>query len=432
MPDGEPVSFGGIRRIWVELEPAYTPQPFPPASSDYFVRLELAVARDEEARWLDCSFLIDSSDTVLDLPTYTVSTPASLTQLGAVLNQNKLYYSQQIWLREDPQARIMQLAPFQLKFGDSVVNLVDHLPPQPLQVVGNYLVYRFTYEEDEEWTTWTSQNVDRSRVTVDTVAVPTGGVFGEAVLGRANAAEKLDITRFFDWQDSPPPAPPQIQALMAGTHTPAQAPDLPTFDKPLVSIQSPVALPDPVTLSSVLGAVTTNGAFRNMSGASATRGRGQPGARRVGQGGDGVLERLGAGARDRAECLRRRPVGEAGGGEVDVGRGRRRQQEGRRGQEGHQGRRRGRRHRCRYGHHGRRRRRGRRTRVTRGQVTPRPATASWAASPRSQPRPARRARRFRHATAAATAAGTAAGRGPRGSGRRSRRSSGRRSPIRAS
>ena len=270
MPDGEPVSFGGIRRIWVELEPAYTPQPFPPASSDYFVRLELAVARDEEARWLDCSFLIDSSDTLLDLPTYTVSTPASLTQLGAVLNQNKLYYSQQIWLREDPQARIMQLAPFQLKFGDSVVNLVDHLPPQPLQVVGNYLVYRFTYEEDEEWTTWTSQNVDRSRVTVDTVAVPTGGVFGEAVLGRANAAEKLDITRFFDWQDSPPPAPPQIQALMAGTHTPAQAPDLPTFDKPLVSIQSPVALPDPVTLSSVLGAVTTNGAFRNMSGASAT------------------------------------------------------------------------------------------------------------------------------------------------------------------
>src|SRR4051794_1806313 len=118
MPDGEPLSFGGIRRVWVEVDPAYTPAPFPPASGDYFVRLELGVVRDEQARWLDCSFLIDSSDTILDRPIYTVSTPASLTQLGAVLNQNKLYYSQQIWLREDPQARIMQLAPFQLTLGD--------------------------------------------------------------------------------------------------------------------------------------------------------------------------------------------------------------------------------------------------------------------------------------------------------------------------
>src|SRR4051794_8314157 len=270
MPDTEPLSFGGIRRVNVEVDPAYAPTPNVLIASEYFVRLELAVARDGDSQWLDCSFLMDTPDTSLDRPIYTVSAPADLTQIGAVLNQNKLYYSQQIWLREDPQARIMQLAPFQLTLDDKVVNLVDHLPPQPLQVVGNYLVYRFTYEDDAEWTSWTSTNVNRANVSVDTVAVPTGGVFGEAVLGRANSAEKLDITRFFDWQDSPPPAPPQIQALMAGTHTAAQAPDLPAFDKPMVSIQSPLALPDPVSLASVLGAVTTNGAFRNMSGASAS------------------------------------------------------------------------------------------------------------------------------------------------------------------
>jgi hypothetical protein len=269
-PNNEPVSLGGIRRLWVEVDPQFSPSTVTPTPNEYYVRLELAVALDDKAQWLDCSFLIDSTETSLDRPIYTVNTPANLTQLGAVLNQNALYYSQQIWLREDPQARIMQLAPFQLTLGGAPVNLVDHLQPQPLQVVGNYLVYRFTYEEDDDWKAWVGRNADRSRVSVDTVAVPTGGVFGEAVLGRANAAEKLDITRFFDWQDSPPPAPPQIQALTAGTHTPAQAPDLPTFGKPMVSIQSPVALPDPVTLSSVLTAVTTNGAFRNMSGASAS------------------------------------------------------------------------------------------------------------------------------------------------------------------
>ena len=338
MPDGDALSFGGIRRVWVEVDPAYTPGPFPPASGDYFVRLELGVVRDEQARWLDCSFLIDSSDTVLDRPIYTVSTPASLTQLGAVLNQNKLYYSQQIWLREDPQARIMQLAPFQFTLGDTVVNLVDHLPPQPLRSSGTTSCTG-SRTRRTRWTSWTSQNVDRSRVSVDTVAVPTGGVFGEAVLGRANSAEKLDITRFFDWQDSPPPAPPQVQALMAGTHTPAQAPDLPTFDKPLVSIQSPVAL---LFFSSGDALERAGGGHDERrvpehERRERQRRRGEPGPRRLWQGGDRVPERLGAGARDHAERLRGRSLREAGGGEVDVGRRSGGQQEGGRGEEGRRG-----------------------------------------------------------------------------------------------
>ena len=40
------------------------------------------------------------------------------------------------------------------------------------------------------------------------VPIQTGGVFAEAVLDRANAAEKLDITRFWNWQDSPIPLSP--------------------------------------------------------------------------------------------------------------------------------------------------------------------------------------------------------------------------------
>jgi outer membrane protein OmpA-like peptidoglycan-associated protein len=36
-----------------------------------------------------------------------------------------------------------------------------------------------------------------------TVALPTRGVLGEAVLGRSPSAEKIDLTRFWNWQDSP-------------------------------------------------------------------------------------------------------------------------------------------------------------------------------------------------------------------------------------
>ena len=35
--------------------------------------------------------------------------------------------------------------------------------------------------------------------------MPTGGFFAEAVLGRFNSAEKLDLSRFWNWQDSPIP-----------------------------------------------------------------------------------------------------------------------------------------------------------------------------------------------------------------------------------
>ncbi|MFC7529171.1 hypothetical protein [Actinoplanes sp. GCM10030250] len=267
--NGSPLSFGRIAQLSLKIDPNYTPGPLAP---EHFIGLELAVRLGSDTRWLNCGFLIGDSVGDLAGPLLGVTAPAALAGLGAILNEDRLYYSRQIWLHEDPQARIMQLAPFQLDVGGgTTINLVDHLSPQPLEVVGNYLVYRFTYEQDQEWETWRKKYADRSVASdVDVVAVPTGGVVAEAVLGRANSAEKLDLTRFFDWADSPPPAPPAIQALQAGTHTAAEAPALGTFDTPLVAMQTPVALPDPVGLSSVLAAITTSDAFRNMSGLAAS------------------------------------------------------------------------------------------------------------------------------------------------------------------
>ena len=55
------------------------------------------------------------------------------------------------------------------------------------------------------------------------VPIATAGVFAEAVLGRSNSAEKLDITRFWNWQDSPTPlTPPEIAPVATGTRATAE------------------------------------------------------------------------------------------------------------------------------------------------------------------------------------------------------------------
>ncbi|HVI90669.1 MAG TPA: hypothetical protein VM659_20390 [Dongiaceae bacterium] len=54
-----------------------------------------------------------------------------------------------------------------------------------------------------------------------TIALPTRGVLGEAVLGHCASAEKLDITRFWNWQDSPGDTAPQISPVTLPTTTPS-------------------------------------------------------------------------------------------------------------------------------------------------------------------------------------------------------------------
>ena len=105
------------------------------------------------------------------------------------------------------------------------------------------------------------------------VPIPTDGVFAEAVLGRSNSAEKLDITRFWNWQDSPAPLTPpetcagfqqiprarrdhQSQPARAG-HAQHREPDQPSRC--------------PSGLGASLGALAAMN-FRDMSGLAGTQG----------------------------------------------------------------------------------------------------------------------------------------------------------------
>lgn len=55
------------------------------------------------------------------------------------------------------------------------------------------------------------------------VTLPTKGVLGEAVLGHCPSAEKIDLTRFWNWSDAPADTAPAISAITLPTTSPSIA-----------------------------------------------------------------------------------------------------------------------------------------------------------------------------------------------------------------
>ncbi|MBV9126020.1 MAG: hypothetical protein JO112_21925, partial [Planctomycetes bacterium] len=211
------------------------------------------------------------------------------------LNGNRLYYNQAIWRSLDASTTALLLSKYRFE-SQSVANLID---PKPLQVAGNYLVFRMPgflarrnlVEQTNTapdaidavsraaWRKWLDDKglgFGPEHTTEQLVPVPTGGVFAEAVLGRSNSAEKLDVTRFWNWQDSPIPLqPPDIAAINMDSR--AQAIDLRPgqLGQPVLNIVNPTSLPDPAGLGAILGALQNGNMFRDMSGLAATIGLAQ-------------------------------------------------------------------------------------------------------------------------------------------------------------
>jgi hypothetical protein len=203
------------------------------------------------------------------------------------LQEDQLYYSQAIWRAMDPAAIATLLAPYTYA-GRPMAQVVD---PSPIDVTGNLLIFRMPWEArdlldaddgvggaigaalgDADWSGWVRRHADFRATVEELVPLPSGGVFAEAVLGRSNSAEKLDITRFWNWQDSPIPLQaPDIAALQAGSRARDDTTTPSGFAAPVVAFNNPPALPDPAGLSGVLGAVANGNLFRDMSGSATTQ-----------------------------------------------------------------------------------------------------------------------------------------------------------------
>jgi hypothetical protein len=98
--------------------------------------------------------------------------------------------------------------------------------------------------------------------------MPTGGVFAEAVQGRFNSAEKLDLSRFWNWQDSPIPlTPTEIAPLQAGQHQTAQTPTINPLGNAQLQQMQPLVMPDYSAAVAKVAEIAGKGdSFRDMSG----------------------------------------------------------------------------------------------------------------------------------------------------------------------
>ncbi len=205
---------------------------------------------------------------------------AAQAELVAHLVANRLHYSQAVFRSLDAATLASVLAGFTYR-GIPVSQLVD---AQPVASTANYLVFKVNVSttgdaedprwaaEQEAWRTWLQlRGLDRPAPRSEIIPLPSGGVFAEAVLGRFNAAEKIDLTRFWNWQDSPIPiTAPEIAPVQAGSR--AQSDDIRpgNLSAPVVTIQNPTSLPDPAGIGAILSAIQQGNMFRDMSGLAQT------------------------------------------------------------------------------------------------------------------------------------------------------------------
>lgn len=196
------------------------------------------------------------------------------TNLKKHLQDNRRHYSQAVFRALDQTDVALLLSPHRVTLAGKQVPVTQVVDARPHAVIGNYLAFRMSTDatSDPEWSDWLDDHGIRiGHVQEDMVPLGTGGVFAEAVLGRSNSAEKLDITRFWNWQDSPIPLQPtEIAAIQTGSRAIAEDISPGQLSNPIVNITSPTSLPDPTGMAGALAAIQNGNMFRDMSGLEAT------------------------------------------------------------------------------------------------------------------------------------------------------------------
>jgi len=195
------------------------------------------------------------------------------------LNANKLYYSQIVYRSLDSTQIALLLSGFALKVDGKMVPISQLIEPSPIRYVGNYLAFKMNSDPKND-TSWydslKTRGIHLGATQENIVPLATGGTFAEAVLGRFNCAEKLDITRFWNWQDSPIPLQPtEIAAIQTGSRATNEDVKPGQLSNPIINITSPTSLPDPSGTSAILTAIQNGNMFRDMSGLQATIGLAQ-------------------------------------------------------------------------------------------------------------------------------------------------------------
>jgi hypothetical protein len=191
------------------------------------------------------------------------------------LSANRMYYGQAILRALDSTQIALLLSGYGIRLGDELVPVAQIVDPKPIRYVANFLAFKANAaSSDEAWVTWLrDHDIAVNSATEDVVPLGSGGVFAEAILGRSNCAEKLDITRFWNWQDSPIPLQPSdIAAIQTGSRATDENVTPGQLSNPIINITSPTSLPDPTGTAAILAAIQNGNMFRDQSGLQATIG----------------------------------------------------------------------------------------------------------------------------------------------------------------
>ncbi len=139
-------------------------------------------------------------------------------------------YSQAVWraMSADERALMLEKFTINMNFKDlpdpeapkDITYDYDDIPllncidvKKMLGFYGNCMMFPFTYPEKlakrlgktafELQDALYRYHTNHFRVPTTVISLPTDGMVGEAVLGETNVSEKIDLTRFWNWQDSP-------------------------------------------------------------------------------------------------------------------------------------------------------------------------------------------------------------------------------------
>jgi competence ComEA-like helix-hairpin-helix protein len=197
------------------------------------------------------------------------------------LNEHIEHYHHALWWRMSPDRRYMLLDGFEApnSAGRSVASVVEN---ELIGIVGNCLIMPVargfhldpTFRQDEE------QPIDliehyqpNTPIEPSRIAIPTRGVYAEAVMGACNSCEMKEEQRFWRWEESPiPDSPPAILPTSTDTRR-AEPPDLTAkdFPTPMINLQNAPAAPDPTGLAAALQLLGTPNLFKDITGLEGTQ-----------------------------------------------------------------------------------------------------------------------------------------------------------------
>lgn len=202
-------------------------------------------------------------------------------KLVAHLNEHLEPFHHWLWHRMSPDRRYMLLDGFEApnSGGRSVASVVEN---ELIGIVGNSLIMPVargfhldpTFRQDIENPIDLLEHYEPSTpIEPMRVAVPTRGVYAEAVMGACNSCEQKEEERFWRWEESPiPDSPTAIQPVSTDSRR-AEPPDLTAkdFPAPIINLQNAPAAPDPTGLAAAMQLLGTPNIFKDITGLEGTQ-----------------------------------------------------------------------------------------------------------------------------------------------------------------